>query len=153
MRADDRTHVGLTWQTGVWDRIAPTYTHRVDPRFAPVIDHVVARAQLLTAQIFIDLERISGVDPIGQEIGTVAVIPGEVIDREIDEDEDRTPGPILRDHARGMVVEKDIGIGRAGAQRFGIEKMLDAGRGLKTPSADEGPEPGIKAVSAIAAFA
>lgn len=55
MRADDRTHVGLTWQTGVWDRIAPTYTHRVDPRFAPVIDHVVARAQLQPGQRIIDL--------------------------------------------------------------------------------------------------
>src|SRR5204862_7546449 len=114
---------------------------------------VVARAHLLAAKVFVELERISAIDPIGQQIGTSEVVPGEVFDREIDEDKHRTAIATLRDQSRGMVVEEDIGIGRPGAQRFGIEKMLDAGRRLKAAGAGEGPEPGIEAVGAVAAFA
>src|SRR5437868_2032055 len=46
---------GLAWQVGVWDRMAPIYIREVDPRFAPVIDHVLARARLQSGQRVLDL--------------------------------------------------------------------------------------------------
>jgi SAM-dependent methyltransferase len=56
MGADvDREHEGLTWQIGVWDRMAPIYIREIDPRFAPVIDHVLARARLEPGQHVLDL--------------------------------------------------------------------------------------------------
>lgn len=56
MRADsDREGEGLAWQIGVWDRIAPIYIREIDPRFAPVIDHVLARARLQPGQGVLDL--------------------------------------------------------------------------------------------------
>jgi SAM-dependent methyltransferase len=51
----DRTHDGLAWQIGVWDRIAPVYIRDVDPRFAPVIDHLLARAALQPGERVLDL--------------------------------------------------------------------------------------------------
>lgn len=56
MSADtDRERAGLTWQIGVWDRIAPIYIREVDRRFAPVIDHLLARARLRSGQTVLDL--------------------------------------------------------------------------------------------------
>lgn len=56
MSADEgREQEGLIWQIGVWDRIASIYIREVDPRFAPVIDHVLARAQLQQGQHVLDL--------------------------------------------------------------------------------------------------
>jgi len=46
---------GLAWQTGVWDRISLTYLREVDKRFAPVIDNVIARAELAPGQHLLDL--------------------------------------------------------------------------------------------------
>src|SRR4029450_2595184 len=106
---------------------------------------------LLTAKIFVDLKRISRIDPVGQEIGTVMVVPGKVVGGEVDEDKNRTVG--LRDHLRGLVVKENVGIGRADVQLLGIEEMLDAGGCLKAAGAGEGPEPGIEAVGAVAALA
>jgi SAM-dependent methyltransferase len=51
----DRAHEGLAWQAGVWDRMAPIYVREVDPRFASVIDHVLARARLQPGQDILDL--------------------------------------------------------------------------------------------------
>src|SRR5262249_21249834 len=96
---------------------------------------VVARAHLLTANIVVDLERISRIDPVGQEIGTVMVVPGKVVGGEVDEDKSRTVGS--SDHLRGLVVKENVGIGRPDAQLLGIEEMLDAGGCLKTAGAGE----------------
>jgi SAM-dependent methyltransferase len=52
---DDRTRAGLTWQQGVWDRIAPNYVLRVNPRHVPVIDHLLARACLRAGEHVLDL--------------------------------------------------------------------------------------------------
>src|SRR6516162_734019 len=114
---------------------------------------VVARAHLLAAKIFVDLERISRIDPFGQEIGTVVVIPGKVVGGEVDEDKDRTAIAVLSNHPSGLVVKEAVGVGRAGVQLLGIEEMFDAGGCLKAAGADEGPEPGIEAVGAVAASA
>src|SRR4029450_1377094 len=106
---------------------------------------------LLTAKIFVDLERISRIDPVGQEIGTVMVVPGKVVGGEVDEDKNRTVGS--RDHLRGLGVKENVGISRPDVQLLGIEEMLDAGGCLKTAGAGEGPEPRIEAVSAVTARA
>jgi len=46
---------GLAWQTGVWNRIADVYLREIDRRFAPVVDHVIARAQLAAGDRVLDL--------------------------------------------------------------------------------------------------
>ena len=37
---------GLAWQIGVWDRMSDVYLREIDRRFAPVVEEVIARAQL-----------------------------------------------------------------------------------------------------------
>jgi len=46
---------GLAWQTGVWNRIADVYLREIDRRFEPVVDHVIARAQLAAGERVLDL--------------------------------------------------------------------------------------------------
>lgn len=46
---------GLVWQIGVWDRISQLYWDEVDPRFAPVVDGVIRRAELRAGQRVLDL--------------------------------------------------------------------------------------------------
>jgi hypothetical protein len=41
---------GLAWQTGVWNRISDVYLREIDQRFTPVVEAVVARADLGTNQ-------------------------------------------------------------------------------------------------------
>jgi ubiquinone/menaquinone biosynthesis C-methylase UbiE len=45
----------LAWQVGVWDRMSRLYWEEVDPRFAPVVDGVIARAELQPGQRVLDL--------------------------------------------------------------------------------------------------
>lgn len=54
---------GLAWQIGVWDRISDIYVREIDPRFAPVVDAVIARADLKHDEQVLDL---------GTGTGTVA---------------------------------------------------------------------------------
>src|SRR5262245_22983570 len=115
--------------------------------------HVVVGAYLLAAQIFIDLERISRIDPAGQEVGTIAEIPWKMVHREIDEDEYRAMIVIVCDHSRGIIVIKAVGIRGPGVHLFGVEEMLDAGGCVEPTRPDEGAEPGIEAIGAIAALA
>lgn len=51
----DTDHSGMARQTGVWDRMAPIYLREIDPRFAPVIDHLLTRAGLEPGQRILDL--------------------------------------------------------------------------------------------------
>jgi SAM-dependent methyltransferase len=72
MSADtDRKGEGLAWQIRVWDRMAPIYIREVDPRFAPVIDQLLARAQLQPGQRILDL---------GTGTGAVAVRAAPAVD-------------------------------------------------------------------------
>ncbi len=43
---DDTTDDGFAWQVGVWDKMADIYQREIDSRFGPVIEHVLARADL-----------------------------------------------------------------------------------------------------------
>jgi len=69
----DNEQEGLKWQIGVWDRISPIYLRAVDNRFTGVVDAVIRRAALQSAQQVLDL---------GTGTGSVAikaaslVIPG-----------------------------------------------------------------------------
>ena len=40
---------GLDWQIGVWDQMAPVYVREIDKRFVPIVEHLVARADLQPA--------------------------------------------------------------------------------------------------------
>ncbi|HEX9748763.1 MAG TPA: methyltransferase domain-containing protein [Methylomirabilota bacterium] len=46
---------GLAWQVGVWDRMSDVYQREIDRRFAPVVEHVIARAQLAAGDRVLDL--------------------------------------------------------------------------------------------------
>src|SRR5262249_61631401 len=77
----------------------------------------------------------------------------KMVHREIDEDEYRTMIVILRDHARGIIVIKAVGIRGPGMHLLGVEEMLDAGGCVEATRTNEGAEPGIEAIGAIAALA
>lgn len=46
---------GLAWQVGVWDKMADIYQQEIDARFGPVIDHVLAYADLQPGESVLDL--------------------------------------------------------------------------------------------------
>ena len=46
---------GREWQVGVWDRISELYVREADPRFASVIDNVIARGDLKPGLRVLDL--------------------------------------------------------------------------------------------------
>ena len=69
---------GLAWQTGVWDQMSQVYLGEIDKRFAPVVEHVIARATLQTGERVLDLGTGTGavavqaarrVGPGGQVVG------------------------------------------------------------------------------------
>jgi len=51
----DSEQEGLKWQVGVWDRISPIYLRAIDNRFTGVVDAVIRRAALQSAQQVLDL--------------------------------------------------------------------------------------------------
>ena len=59
---------GIAWQIGVWNRISDIYLRVIDPRFAPVVEAVVDRAQLSPGENVLDL---------GTGTGTVAQLAAE----------------------------------------------------------------------------
>jgi enediyne biosynthesis protein CalE5 len=72
---------GLAWQVGVWDRISQLYWTEVDPRFAPVVDGVIARAALRPGQRVLDLGTGTGAvaakaaAAVGSEGSVLAIDP------------------------------------------------------------------------------
>src|SRR5215470_8827218 len=45
----------MKWQIGVWNRISPIYLQAIDNRFTGVVDAVIRRAALQSAQQVLDL--------------------------------------------------------------------------------------------------
>jgi ubiquinone/menaquinone biosynthesis C-methylase UbiE len=75
---------GLAWQTGVWDRISDVYLREIDQRFAPVVEAVVARADLGTNKDVLDLGTGTGAVA---ERAAIAVRPnGRVVGVDISPD-------------------------------------------------------------------
>ncbi len=46
---------GLVWQVGVWNRMSDIYVREIDRRFEPVVEQVIARAQLRAGEHVLDL--------------------------------------------------------------------------------------------------
>jgi len=65
MLATEAERQGLTWQIGVWDRIAQIYLSDIDKRFAPVVEHVIMRAALEPGQRVLDLGTGTGSVAVG----------------------------------------------------------------------------------------
>ncbi len=53
--AEDRRGEGLAWQVSVWNQMAPVYQREIDLRFVPVVEGVLARADLRSGQAVVDL--------------------------------------------------------------------------------------------------
>ena len=51
----DKGDEGLEWQIGVWDQISDLYLREIDRRFVPVVDGVIARAELKPGETVLDL--------------------------------------------------------------------------------------------------
>ena len=51
----DQERDGLAWQTGVWNRISDIYLREIDKRFAPIVEAVIARADLRANKDVLDL--------------------------------------------------------------------------------------------------
>lgn len=74
----ERDREGIAWQTGVWNRMSNIYLQEVDRRFVPVVENVIARAELQAGQRVLDLGTGTGavaeraaaiVGPRGQVVG------------------------------------------------------------------------------------
>jgi ubiquinone/menaquinone biosynthesis C-methylase UbiE len=59
--ATNQEHEGLAWQRGVWNRMADIYQREIDARFAPVVEHVIARGALQAGQSVLDVGTGTGV--------------------------------------------------------------------------------------------
>jgi SAM-dependent methyltransferase len=46
---------GRAWQTDVWNRMSDVYVHEIDGRFAPVVDALIRRAELLAGDHVLDI--------------------------------------------------------------------------------------------------
>ncbi|MGH3090972.1 MAG: class I SAM-dependent methyltransferase [Gaiellaceae bacterium] len=72
---------GLAWQVGVWDGISQLYWTEIDPRFAPVVDGVIARAALRPGERVLDLGTGTGAvaakaaAAVGSEGSVLAIDP------------------------------------------------------------------------------
>jgi SAM-dependent methyltransferase len=51
----DRQDEGFAWQQGVWDKMAEVYEQEIDSRFVPVVECVLARANLQPGETALDL--------------------------------------------------------------------------------------------------
>jgi hypothetical protein len=51
----ERDREEASWQRRIWDRYPEIYQREVDPRFAPVVEHVIRRAALIPGQNVLDL--------------------------------------------------------------------------------------------------
>lgn len=111
----DLDRQGLAWQTGVWDQMSDIYGREFHQRFAPVVEGVLARADLQPGERVLDL---------GTGTGAVA------------EQAARAVGP------RGEVVGVDISaamlaLARRRAEESGLGHLRYAeGRGEALPAAD-----------------
>ena len=73
----DQEQAGLAWQRGVWNRIADLYWREIDQRFAPVVDHAVARAAFTAGQHVLALG--TGTGAVAERVAQVVGPQGQVV--------------------------------------------------------------------------
>lgn len=73
----DQEQAGLAWQLGVWNRFSDIYAREIDQRFAPVVDHVVARASLTVGQYVLDVG--TGTGAVAERAAQVVGPQGHVV--------------------------------------------------------------------------
>ena len=114
---------------------------------------IVARAQALPPDIFIDARLVSGTAPVRGQFRTETKIPGKMIGGGIDEQEKRPFAALARDDLRSLVEVKAVGFETAGAQILHVKIALDPGRGLEIARAEKSAVERIQAERLIAASA
>lgn len=67
----------LAWQTGVWDRMSDVYVREIDRRFAPVVESVIRRADLLEGEDVLDLG--TGTGAVAQRAASIVGPSGSVV--------------------------------------------------------------------------
>jgi SAM-dependent methyltransferase len=69
---------GLAWQIGVWDRMSGIYLREIDQRFAPVVEGVIARAQLAPGERVLDLGTGTGAvaERAAEHVGPEGLVVG-----------------------------------------------------------------------------
>lgn len=67
----------LAWQVGIWDRISAMYWTEIDPRFEPVVDGVIARANLGPGDVVIDLG--AGTGAVAAKAAALVAPGGDVL--------------------------------------------------------------------------
>jgi SAM-dependent methyltransferase len=106
---------GIEWQIGVWDRISELYFREVDPRFAPVVENVIRRADLKPGQHVLDL---------GTGTGAVAI----------------AAAPLVGPDGRGTAVDispEMLMLARRRMRDLGLKNVhLREGRAEALPAAD-----------------
>jgi SAM-dependent methyltransferase len=79
---------GLAWQIGVWNRISDVYLREIDRRFAPIVEHVIERAQLAAGERVLDLG--TGTGAVAARAAQLVGPAGLVVGADISEDMLRT---------------------------------------------------------------
>lgn len=77
----DSDEEGLSWQTGVWDKISNLYLEEVDQRFIPVIDGVIDRAEIRPGESVLDLG--TGTGSVALRVASLVGNDGRVIGNDI----------------------------------------------------------------------
>ena len=114
---------GLAWQIGVWNRISDVYLREIDRRFAPVVEHVITRAQLAAGERVLDLGTGTGAVAAraAQLVGSDGLVVG------VDISADMLRAAQLRVAAQGLT-KVSFREGRRGLA--GRERELRRGAGL-----------------------
>jgi SAM-dependent methyltransferase len=68
---------GLAWQIGVWDRMSQVYRREIDRRFVPVVDQVLARAELQPGERVLDLG--TGTGAVAEKAALAVGVDGHVL--------------------------------------------------------------------------
>ena len=114
--AENLSDEGFQWQVGVWDRMANVYQQEIDKRFVPIVEHLLARADLQPGQAVIDL---------GSGTGAVAFAAAERV------------GPTGRVTAVDISPEM-LSKARAGARARSLSNIgFEEGRGEAIPAPEQ----------------
>jgi SAM-dependent methyltransferase len=73
----DQDAAGIAWQTGVWNRMSDGYLREIDRRFTPVVDKVIARAELKAGQHVLDLG--TGTGAVAERAAELVGATGQVV--------------------------------------------------------------------------